>query len=41
MYQVRDMVKVTIKELKFNKVEPITEFEWELVNKYLLEACGK
>ena len=37
--QIRDMVKVTIKELNLSKVEPITEFEWDLVNKYLLEQC--
>jgi hypothetical protein len=39
MNQVRDIVKVSIKELKFNKVEPVTEFEWDLVNKFLLEKC--
>lgn len=37
--QIRDMVKVTIKELNLSKVEPVTEFEWDLVNKYLLEQC--
>ena len=37
--QIRDMVKVTIKELKISKAEPNTEFEWDLVNKYLLEQC--
>jgi hypothetical protein len=37
--QLRDMVKVTIKELNLSKVEPVTEFEWDLVNKYLLEQC--
>lgn len=39
MATIRDMVKVTIKELNLSKVEPVTEFEWDLVNKYLLEQC--
>lgn len=37
--QLKDIVKITIKELKLNKVEPVTDFEWDLVNKYLLEQC--
>ena len=39
MPEVRDVVKVSIKDLKFSKVEPVTEFEWDLVNKFLLEKC--
>lgn len=39
MPEVRDIVKVSIKELKFSKVEPTNEFEWNLVNNYLIEKC--
>lgn len=36
---IRDMVKVTIKELKLNKVEPTSDVDWKIVDKYLLERC--
>jgi len=39
MALVRDVVKVTIAELKFNKVEPTTKQDWQIVNNYLLERC--
>lgn len=39
MAEVKDIVKVSIKELKLNKVEPRTEFEENLVNTYLLSKC--
>lgn len=39
MALVKDVVKVTITELKFNKVEPVTEADWQIVNNYLLERC--
>jgi hypothetical protein len=39
MALVRDVVKVTITELKFSKVEPVTEADWQIVNNYLLERC--
>ena len=39
MALVRDVVKVTITELKFNKVEPVTDTDWQIVNNYLLEQC--
>jgi hypothetical protein len=39
MALVRDVVKVTITELKFSKVEPVTETDWQIVNNYLLEQC--
>jgi hypothetical protein len=39
MAEVRDIVKFTITELNLHKVEPVNEFEWELVNNYLLEQC--
>jgi hypothetical protein len=39
MTTVSDIVKVTIKELNLHKVQPTTEFEWNLVNNYLLEQC--
>jgi hypothetical protein len=37
--QISDIVKVSIKELNLHKVEPTNEFEWNLVNNYLLEKC--
>jgi hypothetical protein len=40
MALVRDVVKVTITELKFSKVEPVTEADWQIVNNYLLERCN-
>lgn len=40
MAEVKDMVKVTIKELNLSKVEPNTETEWSIVNRYLLEKCN-
>ena len=40
MTLVRDVVKVTITELKFSKVEPVTEADWQIVNNYLLERCN-
>ncbi len=39
MAAVSDIVKVTIKELKFSKVEPVTAADWQIVNSYLLERC--
>ena len=39
MPTVSDVVKVSIKELKLSKVEPTNEFEWNLVNNYLIEKC--
>jgi hypothetical protein len=39
MALVRDVVKVTIAELGFNKVEPTTKQDWQIVNNYLLERC--
>ena len=39
MAEIRDIVKFTITELNLHKVEPVNEFEWELVNNYLLEQC--
>lgn len=39
MAAIADIVKVTIKELKFNKVEPTTPADWHIVNNYLLERC--
>jgi hypothetical protein len=41
MALVRDVVKVSIAELKFNKVEPVSDADWQIVNNYLLERCGK
>jgi hypothetical protein len=41
MALVRDVVKVSIAELKFNKVEPVSESDWQIVNNYLLERCSK
>lgn len=41
MAQVRDMASFSIKELKQNRVFPTTEIEWEIINRYLLEATGK
>ena len=40
MALVKDVVKVTITELKFSKVEPVTEADWQIVNNYLLERCN-
>ena len=39
MPTISDNVTVTIKELNLHKVHPTTEFEWNLVNNYLLEHC--
>jgi hypothetical protein len=39
MALVRDVVKVTIKELGFSKVEPVSKQDWQIVNNYLLERC--
>jgi hypothetical protein len=39
MAMISDIVKVTIKELNFSKVEPITAADWQIVNNYLLERC--
>lgn len=39
MALVRDIVKVTIAELGFNKVEPVSNLDWQIVNNYLLERC--
>jgi hypothetical protein len=39
MALVRDVVKVTIAELGFSKVEPTTNADWQIVNNYLLERC--
>lgn len=39
MPMINDIVKVTIKELGFNKVEPTTKTEWQIVNNYLLSKC--
>lgn len=41
MAQIRDIVKVTIAELNLHKVEPMTDFEWQIVNNYLLEKCAQ
>jgi hypothetical protein len=38
---VRDVVKVTIKELNLSKVEPITDTEWSIINNFLLDQCVK
>lgn len=39
MALIHDIVKVTIPELKFDKVEPTTKEEWQIVNNYLMEKC--
>ena len=39
MALVRDVVKVSIAELGFNKVEPTSTADWQIVNNYLLERC--
>ena len=39
MALVRDVVKVSIAELEFDKVEPTSESDWQIVNNYLLERC--
>jgi hypothetical protein len=39
MAMVSDIVKVTIKELNLNKVEPITPVEWSVINNYLASIC--
>lgn len=39
MALISDIVKVTIRELAFNKVEPVTKQDWQIVNNYLLEKC--
>jgi hypothetical protein len=39
MALVRDFVKVSIGELGFNKVEPTTTADWQIINNYLLERC--
>ena len=41
MALVRDFVKVSIAELGFDKVEPTSDADWQIVNNYLLERCGK
>ena len=40
MTQLRDMASFSIKELKLNRVEPVTEVEWDIINRYLLEVTG-
>lgn len=39
MALVSETVTVTIKELGFSRVSPVTEAEWKIVNNYLLEQC--
>lgn len=41
MAMIRDIASFSIKELGFSRVEPKTAFEWDLVDKYLLEKTGK
>ena len=40
MAMISDIVKVSIKELKLDKVEPTTPAEWQIINNYLAEACN-
>jgi len=35
---IRDTGYFTIKELKLHKVAPVTEVEWNIIDRYLLEA---
>ena len=39
MALIHDIVKVTIRELGFNKVEPTTKQDWQIVNIFLMEKC--
>ena len=41
MSMIRDVAKFTIKELKLNKVEPITKTEWSIIDQYLLDKVSK
>ena len=38
MATIQDNASFSIKELKLNRVEPKTEKEWEIINKYLVKA---
>lgn len=41
MAMIRDMASFSIKELSLHRVEPVTQTDWQIIDRYLLEKIGE